>query len=207
MKKFCAVSLAVTLLCVIASVSWGFLNIEFNAYDDKCYVGATGDIAVMMVLGTGGSGNFSISGTLPPGCSLKHDANSKLATINGTPTKAGTYTFTINATVIVTNIEYRYINGFPHPYTTYKTDTGSRTATITIRDSGSNNNNNNNGNNNNNQGNSNEDDESGDNTSNNNGNNSNGSGVGNVGSSGGGGCNSGFTLLALTMLALFRRKN
>ncbi len=42
-----------------------------------------------------------ISGTLPPGLSFATDGNANRATITGTPTNAGTYTITLNATNIL----------------------------------------------------------------------------------------------------------
>ena len=179
MKKFLVMFLASVLLCLLASVSWGLLTVRFNVFEDNCYVGYDGEfIASMLIEPAMGDGNFTIIGSLPPGCELKHNSGSVYANIGGIPTKSGTYKFTISATAVVKGINYRYNNnGFPMPYSTYTTDYGSTEATIVIRDSG-------NG------------------TSNNGTSNNTGPGGG-----GGGGCNSGFTLLGLLAAAFLLRKS
>ena len=129
----------------------------------------------------------AITGDLPPGCSLKQIGSTAIATIEGTPTKAGTYTFTINATSSTPNISYYYgVNAFPHSYMTYDRDYGSTTQTLTIKPAQG--------------GNSNNDNDNNDNDDNDNDNNDEEEQVGP--SRKGGSCNSGFSPAGVMLLAL-----
>ena len=179
--------LVVLLLGLEASSSWALLTFRFDVREDNCYVSKESSmLATMMASPAAGTFTFSVTGDLPPGCSLKQIGSTAIATIEGTPTKAGTYTFTINATRSSPKISYYYgVNGFPHSYMTYDRDYGSTTQTLTIKPA---------------QGGNDNDNSNNDNDDNDNDNNDEEEQVGP--SRKGGSCNSGFSPAGVMFLAL-----
>lgn len=186
-KKLPASAVACVFLLIIMS-SWAYAEVLLQFHKaDPYYVGEDATAAVTAING-GKTNVFTVaSGTLPPGCYLEQSGGSS-ANIKGKPTAAGTYSFTVNvkSSIIGTN-------GHGGMTTTY--DYGSVECTMTVNPARSGTNNNNNSNTNSNTGNT-----TGQTT-----NNQNTGGT--VGSSGGGGCNTGITILGLLAAALIFRKS
>ncbi|MBQ3402932.1 MAG: hypothetical protein IJG65_06135 [Synergistaceae bacterium] len=183
----------VVLLLVIYSCANASLVVQFHKAD-YYYVGEDA-IATVSSIGGLQTHVYTTIGTLPPGCYLEQSGGST-ANIKGTPTTAGTYSFTVN--VRAKTLDYSSGKmGFADDY-------GSVQCEMTIRparssqDTGGNT-----GNNTDNNTNGNTDGNTGNNTNGNTGNNTGGNTQG-IGSSGGGGggCSSGLAVMGVMLAAL-----
>ncbi|MBQ7215068.1 MAG: hypothetical protein IJS39_03695 [Synergistaceae bacterium] len=178
----CAVA-CIVLLIIMSSCAYAEVLLQFHKADSY-YVGEDATAAVTAISG-GKTNVFTVaSGTLPPGCYLEQSGGSS-ANIKGKPTAAGIYSFTVNvkSSIIGTN-------GHGGMTTTY--DYGSVECVMSVNPARSGINTNINT-------------DIGNTTGQTTNNQNTGSTVGS--SSGGGGCNTGITLLGLLAAALIFRKS